>query len=290
MIRLIYLILCINVSFKVHSSYFAPSNTSTHFGITTRFVPRWWRNASVLDKFWCIFPLTQFILYFLPKWSIITSLSVIYRYSFQYVHMTKCLLCVQLCTLALLCSSSPCPSIPTFGIMSSMNFCPPKPGSTVMTSAMSMWLAHGASSSTVVPGLMAKPTCSIYTIWMSRHHKVQLPRVILPLTSSPSSHSLWSPWWGFQGWWWPLSGMCTDWLQLQPWASPTAPAETPSCACLQHWQSQYGSPLHHLTIRRSIQWHGQFMKWMWRCSWFLTKEGVFAYTLPQALHHGMAKG
>lgn len=39
-----------------------------------------------------------------------------------------------------------------------MNFCPPKPGSTVMTRAMSSWLAQGASSSTVVPGLMAKPT------------------------------------------------------------------------------------------------------------------------------------
>lgn len=50
-----------------------------------------------------------------------------------------------------LCSS-------TFGIMSSINFCPPKPGSTVITSAMSIWLAHGASSSTVVPGLMATPT------------------------------------------------------------------------------------------------------------------------------------
>lgn len=47
----------------------------------------------------------------------------------------------------------------TLGIMSSMNFCPPKPGSTVMTRAMSMWFAQGASSSTVVPGFMAKPTC-----------------------------------------------------------------------------------------------------------------------------------
>lgn len=40
-----------------------------------------------------------------------------------------------------------------------MNFCPPKPGSTVMTRAISMWFAQGASSSTVVPGFMAKPAC-----------------------------------------------------------------------------------------------------------------------------------
>lgn len=46
----------------------------------------------------------------------------------------------------------------TFGIISSMNFCPPNPGSTVITKAMSIWLAHGAKYSTVVPGLIAKPT------------------------------------------------------------------------------------------------------------------------------------
>lgn len=40
-----------------------------------------------------------------------------------------------------------------------MNFCPPKPGSTVITRATSIWLANGASCSTAVPGLMASPTC-----------------------------------------------------------------------------------------------------------------------------------
>lgn len=55
-------------------------------------------------------------------------------------------------------SSPENPSI-TLGIMSSMNFCPPKPGSTVMTRAMWIWFAQGASSSTVVSGFMAKPTC-----------------------------------------------------------------------------------------------------------------------------------
>ncbi|TNN39569.1 hypothetical protein EYF80_050270 [Liparis tanakae] len=47
--------------------------------------------------------------------------------------------------------------------MSSMNFWPPKPGSTVMTRAMSIWLAQGASSSTVVAGFMATPTCRTHT-------------------------------------------------------------------------------------------------------------------------------
>ena len=65
-------------------------------------------------------------------------------------------------------------SVFTLGIMSSMNFCPPKPGSTVMTRAMSIWFAQGASSSTAVPGFMAKPTCNnnhvsirvvVITIW-----------------------------------------------------------------------------------------------------------------------------
>lgn len=48
----------------------------------------------------------------------------------------------------------------TFGIISSMNFCPPNPGSTVITKAISIWLAHGAKYSTVVPGLIARPTCN----------------------------------------------------------------------------------------------------------------------------------
>ena len=47
----------------------------------------------------------------------------------------------------------------TFGIMSSINFWPPNPGSTVMTRAISTCPAQGASSSTVVPGLIAMPTC-----------------------------------------------------------------------------------------------------------------------------------
>uniref|UniRef100_A0A0E9XCK6 Uncharacterized protein n=1 Tax=Anguilla anguilla TaxID=7936 RepID=A0A0E9XCK6_ANGAN len=42
--------------------------------------------------------------------------------------------------------------------MSSINFWPPKPGSTVITSAMSICPAHGAISSTVVLGFMARPT------------------------------------------------------------------------------------------------------------------------------------
>lgn len=54
--------------------------------------------------------------------------------------------------------SSPENASITLGIMSSMNFCPPKPGSTVMTRAMWIWFAQGASSSTVVSGFMAKPT------------------------------------------------------------------------------------------------------------------------------------
>ena len=48
----------------------------------------------------------------------------------------------------------------TFGIISSMNFCPPNPGSTVITKAISIWLAHGAKYSTEVPGLIARPTCN----------------------------------------------------------------------------------------------------------------------------------
>lgn len=143
---------------------------------------------------------------------------------------------------------SPC--LFTFGIMSSMNFCPPKPGSTVITRAMSIWFAHGASCSTVVPGLMATPTCktrtektaeTLLSIRLSDtvdHYKPyhQTTRVSTGATPSPSCRSLWSPWWGCRGFPWPPGGMCTGWLLLRPWASPSAPAAPPSCACLRRWQ------------------------------------------------------
>lgn len=50
----------------------------------------------------------------------------------------------------------------TFGIMSSINVCPPNPGSTVITKAISICPAHGANSSTVVPGLIARPTWKLF--------------------------------------------------------------------------------------------------------------------------------
>ena len=46
----------------------------------------------------------------------------------------------------------------TFGIMSGMNFCPPKPGSMVITRIMSTRETKGTTSSTGVPGLMPIPT------------------------------------------------------------------------------------------------------------------------------------
>ena len=46
----------------------------------------------------------------------------------------------------------------TFGIMSGMNFCPPKPGSMVITRTMSTRETKGITSSTGVPGLMPIPT------------------------------------------------------------------------------------------------------------------------------------
>ena len=46
----------------------------------------------------------------------------------------------------------------TFGIMSGMNFCPPKPGSMVITRTMSTRETKGTTSSTGVPGLMPIPT------------------------------------------------------------------------------------------------------------------------------------
>ena len=46
----------------------------------------------------------------------------------------------------------------TFGIMSCMNFCPPKPGSMVITRTMSTRETKGTTSSTGVPGLMPIPT------------------------------------------------------------------------------------------------------------------------------------
>ena len=46
----------------------------------------------------------------------------------------------------------------TFGIMSGMNFCPPKPGSMVITRTMSTRETNGTTSSTDVPGLMPIPT------------------------------------------------------------------------------------------------------------------------------------
>ena len=46
----------------------------------------------------------------------------------------------------------------TFGILSGMNFCPPKPGSMVITRTMSTRETKGTTSSTDVPGLMPIPT------------------------------------------------------------------------------------------------------------------------------------
>ena len=46
----------------------------------------------------------------------------------------------------------------TFGIMSGMNFCPPKPGSMVITRTMSTRETKGTTSSTGVPDLMPIPT------------------------------------------------------------------------------------------------------------------------------------
>ena len=46
----------------------------------------------------------------------------------------------------------------TFGIMSGMNFCPPKPGSMVITRTMSTRETKGITSSTGVPGLTPIPT------------------------------------------------------------------------------------------------------------------------------------
>ena len=46
----------------------------------------------------------------------------------------------------------------TFGIMSGTNFCPPKPGSMVITRTMSTRETKGTTSSTGVPGLMPIPT------------------------------------------------------------------------------------------------------------------------------------
>lgn len=87
---------------------------------------------------------------------------------FPTIESNYYVLCLQTWTKEELISCMLKPFLPlpvlTFGIMSSMNFCPPKPGSTVMTRAMSIWLAQGASSSTVVPGFMAKPTYNIYTV------------------------------------------------------------------------------------------------------------------------------
>ena len=46
----------------------------------------------------------------------------------------------------------------TFGIMSGMNFCHPKPGSMVITRTMSTRETKGTTSSTGIPGLMPIPT------------------------------------------------------------------------------------------------------------------------------------
>ena len=46
----------------------------------------------------------------------------------------------------------------TFGIISGINFCPPKPGSMVITRTMSTRETKGITSSTGVPGLMPIPT------------------------------------------------------------------------------------------------------------------------------------
>ena len=46
----------------------------------------------------------------------------------------------------------------TFGSVSWMNSCPPKPGLTVITSSKSIWPRYGWTSVMVVGGLMARPT------------------------------------------------------------------------------------------------------------------------------------
>ncbi len=48
-------------------------------------------------------------------------------------------------------------TILTFDIISSINFCPPNPGSTVITSTMSTLSRKGTTVSTGVPGFMAIP-------------------------------------------------------------------------------------------------------------------------------------
>ena len=46
-------------------------------------------------------------------------------------------------------------SVSILGIMSAINFCPPKPGSTVITSTMSSSSSHGSTASAAVAGLSA---------------------------------------------------------------------------------------------------------------------------------------
>lgn len=83
--------------------------------------------------------------------------------------------------------------------------------------------------------------------------------------SSPSFCFLESPWWGFQGWLWPPSGRCTGWLLLQPWASPTAPVGTPSCAYL--WQ-------HYIVLYLTQQDSFKSALWSSECAAdFLPKKG-----------------
>lgn len=59
-----------------------------------------------------------------------------------------------------------------------------------MTRAMSIWLAQGASSSTVVPGLMAKPTCETQVVLVLRHEaqSLQLIHVCTLAAANTSQH------------------------------------------------------------------------------------------------------
>lgn len=165
-----------------------------------------------------------------------------------------------------------------------MNFCPPKPGSTVMTRAMSMWFAQGASSSTVVPGFMAKPTCrDINTA--CQHELTQThgfkPKIFLSeftglycVTFMPLSFiSLMR---------FPGLVVASKWNVY--WLAPAAAIGFTHCSgrdtimCMSATQ----------TLKKWRPLSDNY--WLIICERFcLTKEWVLAKWFPQAFYHGMAK-
>mmetsp|Transcript_28887 Transcript_28887/g.81345 ORF Transcript_28887/g.81345 Transcript_28887/m.81345 type:complete len:291 (+) Transcript_28887:213-1085(+) len=83
----------------------------------------------------------------------------------------------------------------TFGIVSGMKDCPPKPGSTVITSTMSMSSMYGSTASTGVAGFRASPTYMPAAFTSSMTSITSWLFLPSTATGSPTRASMWKTYW-----------------------------------------------------------------------------------------------